>query len=93
MDQKIIQTTDLIMKVNTYIKCFGNAMTLMHQNSPDTWNSELIKIKERAQKGEINAIAEMLAMNSIAYEDALLSGGVDEFSQQMLTFAQQNGVL
>lgn len=93
MDKTVVQTADLVMKVNAYLRIFGTALVSLYQNSNKKWEEELAKVKERSQKGEPNAIVELVAMNSIAYDQALLAGSVSQFSKELLIYADQNKLI
>lgn len=85
-----VMTVDLQMKVNTYLDIYGKTLRVMKMNNPEKFDEELRAAKDRAERGWINAIVEMLAMISIEYEFSIQTNTVSDFTTMLLNYKEIN---
>lgn len=94
-NEEIVKTADLMSKLNIYLSTYSSAMRTLRQNQPDVWVNILNSTKESYAKNPNadNIIIEMLAANTIEYQESLLENKVSAFSSQLHQFAVSNNLL
>lgn len=93
--QTVAQTVDIQEKVRVYLITYGAAMQMLKQKEPEVWADILNATKIAYKKDPTlpNVIVEMIAANTIEYQEALLEGNVSPLSAQLHAFAKENNLL
>ena len=91
-----MNNVEQIIKLNTYLSVFGQAMSYMLINNPERFKHNMNRLKEKINNPNLTleqkAVCEMeyQAYDIIQYRSTLVQGNYSESSRDILLFAKEN---